>query len=84
MLLELQVLLVLLERVIRVRVAMRDEGGVNDGVDFLGAPCTDSSVEVTGEAFEVEETADGAWVDLEELSGFFGRGLECVLHDALS
>ena len=63
---------------------MRDECGVNGGVEFLGSSGADSSVEISAEAFEVEEAADGAWVDLEERRGFFGCGLECVLHDAVS
>jgi hypothetical protein len=63
---------------------MRGKGSVNGGVEFLGSSRADSSVECSSEAFELEETADGAWVDLEELSCFLGCGLECVLHDAVS
>ena len=53
----------LLERVIWVGMAMRDERGINGGVEFLGSPCADSSVEISGEAFEVEKAAHGARVD---------------------
>lgn len=84
MLLDLQVLLVLLERVIWVRVAMCGQRGVNSGVEFLGSSCADSRFEMTGEAFEFEEATDGTGVDLEERCAFFGCGLERVLHDAVS
>ena len=84
MLLELSTMLVLLERVIWMCIAMRGECRVNGGIKFLGSPCADSSVEVSGEAFEVEEAAHGARVDCKECRSVFGCGLECVLHDAVS
>jgi len=83
-LLELQVLLVLFERVIWVRVAMRSKGSVDDCVEFLGSFCADSRFECSGLALKFEKAAHGARVDLKDVGSVAGCGLECVLHDAVS
>lgn len=67
-----------------MRVAMRGKGDVNAGVEFFGSSCADSRLERSSDAFEFDEAAHGARVDLKECRGFLRRGLECVLHDAVS